>query len=45
MKNEELLLKQPSQAYDCLKGEHFAVNVVEWMSVAGLSEYIALVWL
>ena len=41
MKNEELLQKEPSQAYDCLSGKQFAVNVVEPTSVACLSEYMA----
>lgn len=41
MKIEEVLLKQPNQAYDCLGGEQLAVHVVEQMSTACLFEYMA----
>lgn len=38
---EEVLLKQASQAYDCLCEEQLAVHVVEQMPVACLFEYMA----
>lgn len=39
-----MLLKQASQAYDCLCEEQLAVHVVEQMPVACLFEYMALVY-